>query len=549
MAESASQRQPESGSDRSRSSDPGTHDRVAALQHFLKAAADFMGCAQGWVARFEAEGIRTEVSVGMDEEARRAAELLDRSLLEVDAVQVVGDAGSNWGEAWRFVVVVPLRTPSTSVVGALVLADVAPRAATRENEAALFETAAGIERLLAGKTSEPPLGARWPGGTSPTSTSWEHVGFLAAGVAHDVNNLMSVVIGNAGLCLRRSPRDELLWEYLSEIEAAAQQAADLSHLVLQSHESDATSLEILAVPPVAEDLSVLLRSCFRGGIRVEYRIESGVPAVRASRTLLRQVLINLVMNASDALGDQGGTVVVGVHATSLGPADLCLPFCGAAEVPGDFVEMEIRDDGPGMSPDQLRRAFQPGETSKAGPTHGLGLANVRSCVERLGGLLLVETAPGQGCRFRLLLPASDQDPAAAQPAQVPPTAFDRGGKILVIEGHAVVGRVVSRMVRQLGFDAILQPDPHAALKDAQDLAADLSAVLLDATFETARGLHLLEHIQALFRDRGVHVPVLIMSGLGDGELGRVLRAPPEALLAKPFSAEALGRALRRCLER
>ena len=258
-----------------------------------------------------------------------------------------------------------------------------------------------------------------------------------------------------------------------------------------------------------------------------------LPAVEADTTQMRQILMNLVINASDAIGDQPGEIVV---STSTGPADAALL---ARAHPGDIVAgdtcvlLQVRDTGSGMNAETLARIFEPFFTTKfAG--RGLGLAAVLGIVRSHRGVLAVESEPGHGTLFSLLLPASktkagpDTDPATAPIIRLPP------GRVLVVDDEETVRTTIGRIIEQLGYPADLAASGDEAL--ARQTGGQHVLVLLDLTMPGRDGFDTLHALRAV----NPELPVVIMSGFSESEVStRIASLRRVTFLQKPFTSERL----------
>jgi CheY-like chemotaxis protein len=253
--------------------------------------------------------------------------------------------------------------------------------------------------------------------------------------------------------------------------------------------------------------------------------------LRADVSQIRQVLLNLVNNARDALGARGGTISITGrllrHDGAAHPDDVIAPPAGS------YVELEVADDGPGMSRETRRRIFEPFFTTKA-TGHGLGLAAVAGIVRAHGGGLRLATAPGEGARFQVHWPSTFTPGEIAVVA--PPTT---GQTVLVIDDEDLVRDVVARMIEDLGYAAVTATDGPAGLAIIDSLP--VHAVLVDLTMPRMGGVDVIKALRA----RRPELPIVLCSGYDRD--GRAARA--DAYLPKPFRLEALEQTLEKLLSR
>ena len=277
-----------------------------------------------------------------------------------------------------------------------------------------------------------------------------------------------------------------------------------------------------------DELLRITRPTIPPQIQVEVELPSGL-GVRADPAQIRQVLLNLLNNARDALGGRSGSIIVrgrSYHHDGDQSADDILPAA-----PGTYVLIEVADDGPGMDGETRRHVFEPFFTTKE-TGHGLGLAAVLGIVRAHGGGIRVRSQPGQGATFEILWPAAATAPRVA--SQPPPAAR----VVLVIDDEDMVRDVVARMVEDLGYAAITAADGPAGLEVAEHQPID--AVLVDLTMPRMSGADVV----AALRQRKPGLPIVVCSGYDRGGKGPV---KADAYLPKPFRIEALERTLAKLL--
>lgn len=376
----------------------------------------------------------------------------------------------------------------------------------------------------------------------------ESLGLLAGGIAHDFNNLLSTVLGNANLARFTLPAGSEADGQLGAIETAALRAAELCRQMLAYAGKGRFVIEATDLTVLTEDLLPLLRISIAHQAALRLELARHLPAVMADATQLRQIVMNLVLNAADAIAavnvPDGGEIVLttGVmHADSL-----LLSKCvaGAALPRGDYVFLEVRDTGAGMTPEVIAKIFDPFFTTKfAG--RGLGLAAVLGIVRGHQGALQVESTPGVGSRFRLLLPPARQAVAPTKATGAPGAAgWQHAGRVLVIEDEEAVRFVLARILTSFGLTPTVAADGPEGVAAFRAEPAGFDVVLLDLLMPGMNGEQTLAALRALRPD----VRVLLISGYSEGDvLGRLGGAGRLAFLAKPFSREAIERKLRELL--
>ena len=366
----------------------------------------------------------------------------------------------------------------------------------------------------------------------------EAVGTLAGGIAHDFNNILTAILGFGRLAeeqLAERGRAPLADEDLNrvrndvlEMMKAAEHATILTNQLLSFSRRQMVKPEALDAAEAVRSVGALLRGIL--GERVELVIQSvpDLPLVFIDKSQLTQVLLNLALNARDAMPD-GGTLTIATRGLPAMAEEDDLPA-------GHYVEISVSDTGTGMSPELKVRAFEPFFTTKGlGKGTGLGLSTVYGIVSRAHGRVHLDTAEGAGTSVRVFLPAHAGE--VVQPSPSPAnTVTVTGETILVAEDESSVGNLAARILRRAGYTVLLAPSGEAALAlfEAHPYTVDL--LITDCVMPGISGLALAQQL----RERDATLPVLFMSGYTDqlAEL-KQFHGGHCAELAKPFTAEAL----------
>jgi PAS domain S-box-containing protein len=362
----------------------------------------------------------------------------------------------------------------------------------------------------------------------------DSLGVLAGGIAHDFNNLLVGILGNAELLLETVAGGER--ESAQAIVTAAQRAATLTRQMLAyAGQRDLGRRESVDLEGVLRELRELLGAVMSKKARFEIAIEPG-SVVLGDRATLGQVLMNLLANASDALGDAPGEIRV--RARRVRDLDARWDAAQGSTVrPGDWVLVEVEDSGAGMDETTRGRIFEPFfSTKEAG--HGLGLAACLGIVTAHGGAILVESELGRGSRFSVVLPATDgagvvDAPAAPGHALTPCT-------VLVVDDEPLVRTQLRRTLELRGYEVVEAPDGQSALIHLASGSPRPDVVVLDVTMPDLDGAEVLRRLRAA----GDRVPVIVSSGYLDSSLERRLpRGEFQGFLAKPYGATDLVNAI------
>ena len=335
----------------------------------------------------------------------------------------------------------------------------------------------------------------------------ESLGVLAGGVAHDFNNLLMGVLGNAGLALADLPSGAPARQQLERIETAALRAAELTNQMLAYAGKGRFSVEAIDLSGLVREMANLLGSAISKKAQLTYDLASGLPAVRGDPTQLRQVVMNLITNAADALGDGRGLIVVRTGAT---PAKRAFPngaHLGERLPEGTYVYVEVADTGCGMDEDTRQRIFDPFFTTKF-TGRGLGLAGVLGIVRSHGGAIGVETAPGAGTTFRVVLPATGElvadEPDSAPAAQEPKLT----GTVLVADDEETIRGIARAALERAGFAVLTTADGRECVEVFRKRRDEIDVVVLDLTMPVLGGTDALRELHAIRPG----VPVILSSG-------------------------------------
>jgi len=372
----------------------------------------------------------------------------------------------------------------------------------------------------------------------------EAVGRLAGGIAHDFNNLLTVLIGRAELLHAQAGASTEVAEHAREILSSGRRAAALTSQLLAFSRKQVLRPRVVDPNDVLRGLEPLLARLIPESIALELRLADEVGAVVVDPHQLERVVMNLVVNAKDALPD-GGRVVVATRRIELG-AEALRSVEGAQ--PGPYVEISVLDSGRGIGAQDLPRVFEPFFTTKpVGGGTGLGLASVHGIVQQSGGHVTVESEPGQGAAFHVRLPAVDlvPEPLALLPESEPPRVA-AGGTILVCDDDAAVLRVIETTLRRNGYEVLAAGHPDAALRIAREHAGPIDLLITDVVMPGMDGVRLASEVE---RARG-SVRVLFLSGYPAAkDRGEALVEGEREFLQKPYAPPDLLRSVRALLER
>jgi len=371
----------------------------------------------------------------------------------------------------------------------------------------------------------------------------ESLGVLAGGIAHDFNNLLTGVIGNASLIQMELAEASPLAAPLSEIIHAAQHAADLCQQMLAYAGKGRFVLRDLDLSTLVRETAQLIERSIAKGVSLQFHLAGKLPAVNGDPSQLRQVVMNLVMNASEAIGNRGGTVHISTAVLHADRGLLDTAFSAQQLPEGDYVQLEVSDNGEGMSAETISRIFDPFFTTKF-TGRGMGLAAVLGIVRGHNGALKVYSEPGKGTAFKILLPCAGMAVAAAGPSRSAADAWRGSGVVLVADDEETVRKIAVRMLESFGFTVLTASNGREAVERYRAATDEVRAVLLDLTMPQLDGEATFRELQEL----SPGVRVVLMSGYNEQEaVQRFINQGLAGFLQKPFDMESLRQRMKEIL--
>ncbi|MBK8997180.1 MAG: PAS domain S-box protein [Myxococcales bacterium] len=367
----------------------------------------------------------------------------------------------------------------------------------------------------------------------------ETLGVLAGGIAHDFNNLLQVMLGNVELAtleLGSHPAQAGVRRSLDQAREAALRASEIVHQMLAYSGQGPRSMAAIAVSDVVREIAELLLVSISKNTEITLELPDGLPTTFADPSQLRQVIMNLITNASEALGGQSGKVRLRVGRAALGPSDAPDLAVLPAELPPDAVFIEVDDDGVGIREDVVRRIFDPFYSTKF-PGRGLGLSSVAGIVRAHGGAIRVRSVPGHGSTFTVYLPVATGSAANRAPALAPPEPLPAklDARVLFADDEPRLLELVARSLRAAGLTLTTARDGLEALEALQADPGGFDVVILDLTMPRLGGAEALRKMRALRAD----LPAVLLSGYSETDIAGDLSRGPTRFLAKPFLSSAL----------
>jgi PAS domain S-box-containing protein len=366
------------------------------------------------------------------------------------------------------------------------------------------------------------------------SQKMDAVGRLAGGVAHDFNNLLTAIRGNAELLLLDIPPGDPRREDVDEIRKASDRAATLTRQLLAFSRRQVLQPRVLDLNGVVREMERMLRRLIGEDVELATRLEPELGQVRADPGQVEQVILNLAVNARDAM-PRGGRLTVETRNVVLDDEmRRAYPYV----VPGAYVMLTVSDTGQGMDAETRERAFEPFFTTKpAGRGTGLGLSTVYGIVKQSGGFVWIDSELGRGTAVRIYLPPVVEAAPASAGAPAAPALSARGtGTVLLAEDEVTVRRLAVRVLRRAGYTVLEAGDGEEALRVAQVHAGPIHLLVTDVVMPRLGGRALASRL----REARADVPVLYISGYNEEAVQHHgVLDPDTAFLGKPFTAEQL----------
>jgi len=369
----------------------------------------------------------------------------------------------------------------------------------------------------------------------------ETVGALAGGIAHDFNNLLGGILAHSEVALTELASGSSPAEELQRIRAAAIRGAEIVRQLMIYAGQESEIVELVDVAGIVEDMLELLRVSVSKRVKVETCFGKNLPLVRASPTQIRQVAMNLITNASEAIGNRDGVIRLTTGRVTVRRDSPRAASERLAE--GEYLQLEVIDTGRGMTPEVQARVFDPFFTTKLTGSHGQGLVVVKRIVQSLQGTIRLSSAPGKGATFRILLPA-ENDAVQATRSTISPageeTFASREATILVVDDEDLLRQAVSKMLRKKGLSVIEASDGSGALDVIRAQNVHIDVLLLDVTLPGASSCEVYKEAKRLRPG----MPVIVTSAKTEEMAAASLATSIERFLRKPVRLSDLLGAIR-----
>jgi PAS domain S-box-containing protein len=372
----------------------------------------------------------------------------------------------------------------------------------------------------------------------------ESLGVLAGGIAHDFKNLLVPILGNARLAKQALTPDSPVVPIVERIATAAVRTSELTDQLLAYAGRGTLTTRPLDLVELLREMGELLRTAVSRRIELAYELPDTLPFIEGDAVQLRQVVLNLIINASEAIGDRPGVVTLSAGTTEVDGARVRESYLGGELADGSYVYLEVRDEGCGMDEETRSKIFDPFFTTKF-TGRGLGLAALLGIVRAHRGAVRVESEPRRGTRFRLLFPVGSRSPVTPDKTDPSALAWRGSGTVLVGDDEESVRELVEDVLCGCGLSVITAENGQEAVERFREHAPKIAAVLLDVTMPGLGGVEALVEMRKIRPD----VCILLSSGYSEADVAsRFQGGEVDGFLQKPYEPEALIRKLRELLE-
>ena len=370
----------------------------------------------------------------------------------------------------------------------------------------------------------------------------ESLGLLAGGIAHDFNNLLVGIMGNASLALETISTNNPARGMLRDVMVASETAANLTRQLLAYAGKGRFVTEAVDLSDLVQQISTLVQTSIPKNVQLRLSLAQKLPCVEADTAQMQQVLMNLVINAAEAIGEVQGTVLITTGVQHVDEDYIASVLAPSVIAPGEYVTLEVHDSGAGMNQETMEKIFDPFFTTKS-TGRGLGLAAVLGIVRGHRGAIKVYSTPGQGTTFKLLFPAT-HDQAARPAAQTITNAASDGETVMVVDDEQIVRRSAKTMLERFGYSVVLAENGKEAVDLYRILADKIDVVLLDMTMPIMNGEQAFRELKTIRPD----ARVILSSGYNEGEAVRRFAGKGLAgFIQKPYSAATLAQKVRAVL--
>jgi nitrogen-specific signal transduction histidine kinase/CheY-like chemotaxis protein len=371
----------------------------------------------------------------------------------------------------------------------------------------------------------------------------ESLGVLAGGIAHDFNNILAIIIGN---CFLAKIHPEEAENNISTIEKASERAAELCRQMLAYAGKGPFSMTLVNVGTLVDEMVTMLKATINQNAVITLDRPTTLPAVSGDASQLRQIVMNLIINAAEAIGDAQGEVRISLYTTICTVGQPDTDHLGKTITPGYYLCLQVSDSGCGMDDETMRKIFEPFFSTKfAG--RGLGMSAMLGIISAHQGAVQLTSQPGQGTTVTVYLPAQEDRPeTTAVIRHAVPDTWQASGSILLAEDERQLLTLTTLMLQDFGFTVIAATNGKEALELYRQHAAEITLVMTDVGMPLMDGYELFHEL----KKEQPKLPIIISSGFGDTAItARIPREEIAGLVSKPYTFDQLQEVVRSVVEK
>ncbi len=371
----------------------------------------------------------------------------------------------------------------------------------------------------------------------------ESLGVMAGGIAHDFNNILAIIMGNCSLA---EMHYESAGNYIPVIEKAAQRAAELCRQMMAYAGKAPFSRDLVIMWLLVDDVVTMLKATIKQNVVIKTKYSVDIPSIMGDAGQLRQIIMNLVTNAAEAIGDAQGEVCVSLSKAEIKTGISDCDHLGTVIPAGRYLCLEVADNGSGMDDEIKNRIFEPFYTTKF-TGRGLGMSAVLGILKAHNGVLQLSSQSGQGTTFKVYLPVQEDAAAEEKPRQdISAKQWQGSGTVLLVEDETQLLSIAKDMLSTLGFNVLVAVNGKEALQQYRQSAAEITLVVTDIGMPVMDGYELFRELKILKPD----LPIIVSSGFGDTEVTSLIpREQIAGLVNKPYNLSQLRNVLKSSVEK
>ncbi len=371
----------------------------------------------------------------------------------------------------------------------------------------------------------------------------ESLGVLAGGIAHEFNNLLTSILGNADLALMELSPASPVRGYIEDIGKSSRRAADLTSQMLAYSGKGKFVVETIDLIEIVKEMVRLVDASISKKAILKFNFADELPSVKADIAQIRQVIMNLITNASEAIGDKSGYITLTTGIKECDQEYFTQTYMPEELDEGKYVFLEVSDTGSGMDEETMKKVFDPFFTTKF-TGRGLGMAAVLGIIRGHKGAIRVESQPGEGSTFTILFPAVDKPARALQAEPAIKGDWRGSGTVLLVDDEDSVRKVCKRMLEKLGYTVILAGDGAEAVELGEKRQGEIVFVLLDLAMPVMDGEETFHKLRRIRKD----IRIILSSGYSESEVQeRFTGYGIAGFIQKPFQLDALKSKIRSAL--